>query len=114
MFCTVGLFLTWSDLEASVQVVGLAPGPAVLCSPVPFPGAGEMPSSVSLNTVFLAFWSSVLSLQYGPGVVLDRLSVVFDSVGCHSAPPSLSQDETPWHLFSPPTLPNAHSDPGAG
>lgn len=73
MFCTVGLFLSWSDLEAGVQVVGLAPGPAVLCSPVPFPGAGEMPSSVSLSTVFLAFWSSVLSLQYGTGGVRSPL-----------------------------------------
>lgn len=72
-----------------------------------------MPSSVSLNTVFVAFWSSVLSVQYGTGLVLDRLPVVFDSLGCHSAPPSLSQDERPWHLFSPATLLNAHSDPGA-
>lgn len=72
-----------------------------------------MPSSVSLNTVFVAFWSSVSSVQYGTGVVLDRLFVVFDSLGCHSAPPSLSQDERPRHLFSPATLLNAHSDPEA-
>lgn len=39
----VGLFFSWSDLEAGVQVVGLAPGPAVLCSPVPFPGAVRCP-----------------------------------------------------------------------
>lgn len=42
-----------------------SPCPAPLCSPVPRPGMDETPSSVSLSTVFLAFWSRVLSVCSG-------------------------------------------------
>lgn len=68
---STGMFLKQEAslfFAAGAQLEALLPGFAVLCSPVP--GVGEMPSSVSLNTIFLTFWSRILSLcSGGAGVV---------------------------------------------
>lgn len=67
----------------------------------------EMPSSVSLSSVFLAFWSRVLSVSVvskgqsgaeqglGANVVSGRLSVAFDSSRFLSVSPSVTRSEAP-------------------
>lgn len=104
-----GWAVSWpSGFAPGAQVVALSPCPASLCSPVPRPGMDEMPSSVSLSTVFLAFWSRVLPVSAvvstglsgseqgsGAGVVSGRLSVAFDSLKLLFASPSVTQGEAP-------------------
>lgn len=109
MFCIDGLFLGRrpSGFAPGAQVVALCPYPAALCSPVPRPGMDEMPSRVSLSSVFLAFWSRVLSVSVvskgqtgseqglGARAVSGCLSVAFASSRLLSVSPSVTRSEAP-------------------